>query len=409
MYCSKCGKEISNDTIYCYNCGYKLGDIITKDNESLNSTSPLAEPAISELNEKLRKGTSIYLNKILQFEFICKKLREKANDTDAKILSKEQSLGWKYYPHADLYNCSEHALCHTFSSSISFTANQTNGGFGFHHSDSDPQILRAILYCGDPVSPYPESGCEYVWYDFSSTDRENLFTGELVTQIKTKGLIFTHSENVVSDVIWNIVGNPIVFGQTIYGAEKQIFRNRSSARTAWLEDLEDYKRCKSTLISEQKKEIVELKKARDVIQNEINEATGILNSLYDVNIIPKKFRNLKAIYSICDYFDSSIETLSFILFHLDLDEMMSKLDDVINKQQEIVINQTVMISQNEEMIIQNDSVLCELADLTKSVANNSAYLAHIEDNTAKAANWASIAADNAEACAWLGMAHYFKN
>ena len=405
MFCPKCGKEAINEAVYCYHCGFKLSDITsiqTVEEPMLNSDEIIP----TEINEHLRKGTSIYLNRLLQFEFICKKLKEKIDAAELQIQQKEEKLGWKYYPHNKLFNCSQGTLRCTFSNKSTYTVDQNDGCFGFHCTDS---MLRTIIYSGNPDVPYPESGCYWIWYDLNIDENMSCFKDDLITEVKRKGLIFSHSEVVVSDTFWNIKGNPVVFGQEIVGNPKYIFSNRSSARSLWLQDFEDYCSCKEQLIAEQMSDIDDLKSCISEIQTEYNKATEILNSLYALNIIPKKFRNLKAMCSICEYYDSSIETLSFILFHLDFDEIMSKLDDVINQQQEIIINQAIQISQNEELMRQNNAILGELEDLTKMSKTNSAYLSQIENNTAKTANWANIAAINAEACAWIGAANHIKD
>ena len=65
---------------------------------------------------------------------------------------------------------------------------------------------------------------------------------------------------------------------------------------------------------------------------------------------------------------------------------------IIAQQQEIIIQQAVLAAQNQQMLRQNQMQLERLAA--------------IEDNTRQAAQYAEIAAVNAEACAWIGYASY---
>lgn len=134
---------------------------------------------------------------------------------------------------------------------------------------------------------------------------------------------------------------------------------------------------------------------RNVIKSELETVSKILRNLYNVNIIPQQFRNLHTVYFLYDFIKTSNETLSTALLHYDLDKIKEKLDTVIDQQKEIIINQAIIIAQNAQMIEQNQQTLNRLAS--------------IEQNTDRAAQYAKIAANNAEACAWIGIANYIKN
>lgn len=83
------------------------------------------------------------------------------------------------------------------------------------------------------------------------------------------------------------------------------------------------------------------------------------------------------------------------LLHYNLEEIKAKLDTIIAQQQEIIINQSIMMAQNREICEQNQKKLARLAS--------------IESNTHNAAQYAEIAARNAEASAWIGAANYITN
>lgn len=95
------------------------------------------------------------------------------------------------------------------------------------------------------------------------------------------------------------------------------------------------------------------------------------------------------------YIATSNETLSAAFLHCDLDKIKQKLDTIIEQQREIIINQRILIAQNAQMIEQNQQTLNRLAS--------------IEQNTERAAQYAEIASNNAEACAWISAANYIKN
>lgn len=82
------------------------------------------------------------------------------------------------------------------------------------------------------------------------------------------------------------------------------------------------------------------------------------------------------------------------LLHYNLEEIKTKLDTVIERQKEMIINQERMIAQNKEILKQNQDLLGRLA--------------MIENNTYYASQYAEIAANNAKACAWFGMANFMR-
>ena len=96
-----------------------------------------------------------------------------------------------------------------------------------------------------------------------------------------------------------------------------------------------------------------------------------------------------------DFITTSSESLSSALLHFDLNEIKDKLDKIISQQQEIIIQQYVMYAQNQQILQQNQKHL--------------QVLANIETNTANAALYSEIAANNAEICAWLSAATFLEN
>lgn len=131
---------------------------------------------------------------------------------------------------------------------------------------------------------------------------------------------------------------------------------------------------------------------RDEIIKELTKAKELLNDAYNINIIPKQFRNIYAVWFVYDYLSTSNESLSSAFLQFNLDAIKQKLDIIIEQQQEIILNQKIQIAQNSQIMEQNQQKL--------------KVLANIEQNTERAAQYARIAANNAEACAWIGVANY---
>lgn len=139
-------------------------------------------------------------------------------------------------------------------------------------------------------------------------------------------------------------------------------------------------------------EVKQLKIQLNGITAELNKASELLQQAYDVNIVPSQFRNLYAIYYLADFINTSNESLSNALLNYNLEKIKEKLDRIIEQQEEIIINQALMTVQNENIMKQNEQQL--------------RHLASIEQNFDRAAQYAQIAANNAEACAWIGVANY---
>lgn len=393
MFCRFCGKEISDDSLFCQYCGNNLGS-----ENSLISTSTSTNALDVVIGKEAeRKGVSIYINQLLQFESIVQKLKSDATELENKIQEKQSNLGWKTYPHSMLFTKYDNPLRFHAGNFILEIPSQ-NGAFGFHYVDSS---VRAFVYSCIPTQAYEGT---YLWWDISNAAKKDWFSKDIVDVVEKKQLVFFKTHYTVpSNCIWNCMVNPVVFGQEIFGSQRNLFANPQVARNLWLSDYDDFLKNKDTLIDSQTEEISVLTKQLDDIKSKTNEASDILVNLYSVNLIPSKARNIESMYYICDYFDTSNESLSSILFHLDFDEIKAKFETVVKNQQQAIINQAILISQNDELIRQNESCLFALSDLSEQVSNK---LSDIESKVTSTANWTKIAANNAEACAWIGAANY---
>lgn len=141
------------------------------------------------------------------------------------------------------------------------------------------------------------------------------------------------------------------------------------------------------------------------ISKELSDAKRILNDLYEVNMIPTKYRNIGCAYFIYDFFSTSNVPLNNVFLHLDLDKIQSQLDTVIKNQRDIILQQAIIISQNKEIIAQNQELFEELSDMNKTMHDDLGSIRQSSDETSE---WARIAALNAEACAWIGFANYIR-
>ena len=95
-----------------------------------------------------------------------------------------------------------------------------------------------------------------------------------------------------------------------------------------------------------------------------------------------------------------------------LDAIRSQLRTVIQNQQESMLRQAIMIAQNREMLSQNQRLFEELSNMRHTVnhaqGNMETVLDGIRQSSAEAAQWAQMAALNAEICAWVNISEYIR-
>lgn len=160
-------------------------------------------------------------------------------------------------------------------------------------------------------------------------------------------------------------------------------------------DVEEHNRQDDIRVANEIIEKGRLNQERSQALKEYNQATELLKKAYDLNIIPNQFRNIFAAYYLYDFITTSNEPFSNALLHFDLDTIKQQLTYVINQNQQIILNQQIQIAQNDQII--------------KSNRENLKKLSNIEKSSERAVQYASIAANNAEACAWIATAQYIKS
>ena len=169
---------------------------------------------------------------------------------------------------------------------------------------------------------------------------------------------------------------------------------KKEKKNCFFEAYESFKTRAPGRYSDNLKKIRPQQEKRANIQEEIRKATELLQEAYSINIIPQQFRNIYAIWFIHNYICTSNETLTSAFLHCDMDSIKQKLDTIIDQQREIIMNQAILAAQNRQIMEQNQQSL--------------SHLAAIEANTEMAAQYSQIAANNAEACAWIGVANYLR-
>lgn len=129
-------------------------------------------------------------------------------------------------------------------------------------------------------------------------------------------------------------------------------------------------------------------------KKEMEKINTLLKEEYSLNIIPSKFRNIYAAYFLYDFISTSTASLNEALLHCDLDTIQEKLDTVIQQQEEIIMELAYQNALNEKIVRQNEQML--------------GHAIQTENNTALAAQYTRIAANNTNIVAAIQMSEYLR-
>ncbi len=359
MFCKFCGNPMDDGALFCSKCGKAQAEAA-----AVPAASAPAAPAVTPAEE--RAGMSIYLNDICTLEFVINKLKTKPSKLQTDIQWYQNYNFCKDYWAADGKAFVYHEIeSHLFKKFL-FGFDGNNYWFGFNY--------------------YPKIG--YVSNDlglFHPQNRENYY------HVLTDGYISSLTAPIKQGYFFQKRVNCDSFWFNNYGR----YDRGIELRNRFIECWDDFQSIAPTEFQKQQKACEDLQNQLTQVESGIAKATSLLEKEYALNIIPSKFRNLAAMYYICDYFNSSSEPLTSILLQLNLDEIKSKLDTIIANQQQIIINQAIQISQNEQIIAQNEQTLKKLSSLEKSAVQN--------------VQWTQVAANNAEACALIAAAQYIRS
>lgn len=90
-------------------------------------------------------------------------------------------------------------------------------------------------------------------------------------------------------------------------------------------------------------------KKNKVLQSRLYDAQTLRKNLYDVNIVPKQYRNIYVAYYLYDYFSTCRENdLDKIIQTMLLDEIKKKLDRIIVQNEQIILNQRIQLALQEQ-------------------------------------------------------------
>jgi len=133
-------------------------------------------------------------------------------------------------------------------------------------------------------------------------------------------------------------------------------------------------------------------------KSELNKVNKILEDFYNINIVPKQYRNFESIIYIYDYMSTADASLEQALLHGHLEDgfkrILDKLDFVIKQNSELILSNRRIEALDTLILDKNIKMLKELEK--------------IERNTSVAAQYAEITANYTEANAYFNMANYLK-
>lgn len=328
MFCTKCGCQLSDDAVFCQQCGAKMQAAASVDRTVRNS------PAGSELD---REALKIYLSDLLSLECIKRKYLIKLRQLD-----KEQS----YLRNNNLY--------------------KTDQLFGDYNPRVASNSCFHLYYNGEKY---------YIAYVDNTHFHSGVYTNSWLSREDSyKWLEIESNLKYLQD--------PYAWRQSTYPCTGRFEekKRRKIVRDKFFQVYEEFKKFAPVLYQKNSGPLRPISKRK-------------LDKSYALNIIPEMLRHkLYALYYLHSFICTSNESLTTALLHYDLNEIKAKLDTIIEQQQEIIIRQAVMTAQNEQMLQRNQAQLERLAA--------------IESNTDRAAQYAKIAANHAEACAWIGLANY---
>lgn len=112
------------------------------------------------------------------------------------------------------------------------------------------------------------------------------------------------------------------------------------------------------------------------LQTVKNNVKSLLEKMYDVNIIPRQYRNIYAAYYLYDFMSTSRETdLEKVIQTFVLEEIKQRLDNIIMQNNQILINQRVQLAMQEQqnrMVAENHRE--EMRNIARLEANQELQL-----------------------------------
>lgn len=344
MFCYKCGKQIRNDAQFCQFCGaqQKVNDNLIALAKSTHSSNPNGE-----LN---RDALKIYLGNILSLEYLKAYYERTIGALRYKINNLNDNYLKRYILRESNSGHKKYCVHFRYNGYIQIAWFKSGESYGpYCYDNLMGNRWQWGLIESDSDTKFLRSSSQ--WSNFD--DYDSFFLDRWAQRDEAKEAFFRAYEEFKEEA-------PLIY-------QSNVRNNRISAEI-WESQIND-------------------------MTKELETIEHLLKQAYDANIIPSQFRySIHAIYYLNEFITTSNESFSTALLHFDLDEIKRKLDEVISQQETIIIQNAVTTAQSSKLLEQNQKQL--------------EHLSRIESNSTQAVQYARIAANNAETCAWISMAKY---
>lgn len=155
-------------------------------------------------------------------------------------------------------------------------------------------------------------------------------------------------------------------------------------------------------VANERHEIEELRQQQSYLRSKVSQISNTLESVYSLDIIHQKYRNMVAVIRILEYFDSGRCTAltgaggAYNKYEDEIrqDAIISKLDTAINCLYQIRDNQYMLYETLEDCLDTSGRIASQVSALTDSSKN-------IEACSAVAAYNSKIAASNSDALVFI--------
>lgn len=134
-----------------------------------------------------------------------------------------------------------------------------------------------------------------------------------------------------------------------------------------------------------RQELDHAKEKLTTLRTDFANVKKLREQAYGINVVPRQYRNIYAVYYLYDFFSTSRETnLENVIQTFVLEEIKRKLDKIIQQNEEIILNQRVQMALQENqnrMITENHKLeMQQLAKIESNQELQSDYLKMIETN-----------------------------
>ncbi len=321
MFCSNCGKEISNNQKFCCHCGAENNsNAASVGNQAIINRSHSSPVVTNHVNTIFNRNVLInYLNNLQTLEFAKHKLNQEKRNIEYRIdsLCIPQSVGYV----SILEDCGPFLGLAGLAVVVFLIALWINSGL---KSDGFLSIFDNLL-------------------------------GPIITFLMFAAVVVA-------------IGSIIFAIGTYISLSREVRVNTQNEENRLEAERVEKERLTSIL---------------PLVENDLTKTCDLLDAAYGINIIPAKYRNIYAAYFLYEYISTSAVSLNEALYHCDLDEISKKLDTIIEQQQEIIMELARSNALNEQIVRQNEETLkyAIAAENNTALAAQYSQVAAINSNT----------------------------